>query len=136
LLKILKMQNQISFSDLVENTLRLNNSEFLRFISAVNVRRAQKKTPILSNEETNLIKKIYQSFPIDKKERITFLNGKINEGSLLDTEHQELLSLIEEHEKWAAKRMTNLAKLAAIRRVDYATLVHELGIFPKKVADE
>jgi hypothetical protein len=130
------MQNQISFSDLVENTLRLDNSEFLRFISAVNVRRAQKKTPILSNEETTLIKKIYQSFPIDKKERITFLNSKINEGNLSDTEHQELLSLIEENEKWAAKRMTNLAKLAAIRRVDYATLVHELGIFPKKMANE
>jgi hypothetical protein len=53
-------------------------------------------------------------FPVNKKKRIVFLNSKINDGSISDFEHQELLSLIEENEKWAAERMMNIAKLSDV----------------------
>jgi len=124
------MHDQLSFSDLVETAANLNIQDYERFLINVNTRRAQKRPDVLSKEETELLEKIYTPFPPLKKERITLLNAKIWNSTLVENEHQELLQLIEEQETWAAARINHLAKLASIRNTDYATLVKQLGIFP------
>ncbi|MFN0036422.1 MAG: hypothetical protein ACKVUS_15255 [Saprospiraceae bacterium] len=124
------MHEHVPFSDLVETAANLNVQDYERFLIHVNTRRAQKRPDVLSKQESDLLKKIYSPFPPIKKERITLLNAKIWNSTLLENEHRELLQLIEEQENWAAVRMNNLAKLASIRNTDYATLVKQLGVFP------
>lgn len=53
---------------------------------------------------------------------------KIWEESLGESEHAELLQLIDEQETWASERMNNLAKLAVLRHTDYITLCRQLSI--------
>lgn len=122
---------QLSFSDLVENAVNLNVQDFEKFLQTVNTRRAQRRPGVLSKEESDLLKQIYQTFSQDKKERLQFLNTKIWDETLTETEHLELLQLVEEQEKWASERMDNLVKLAALRNTDYAALIKQLGISPK-----
>lgn len=122
------MHEPISLSELVENAVNLDVRAYQEFLTTVNSRRAQKRTSVLPSLEADLLKKIYQPFPGDKKARIILLNAKVWDSTLSEPEHQELLQLIEEQEHWAANRMQNLAQLAALRNVDYATLVHQLGI--------
>ena len=126
---------QMSFSDLVENAVNLDVQDYEKFLLTVNTRRAQRRPNVLSKEESNLLKKIYQTFSQEKKERLRLLNAKIWDETLTETEHLELLQLIEEQEKWASERMDNLVKLAALRNTDYATLIIELGI-PAKANNE
>ena len=121
---------QLSLSDLVENVVKLNFEDFETFLTAVNTRRAQHRPDVLSKAESDLLKKIYRLFPKEKKERLEFLNAKVWDETLTETERMELLKLVEAQEKWAAERMSNLAKLAAVRNTDYDTLIRQLGIFP------
>ncbi len=120
--------SQVSFSELVENVADLNVQDYEKFLLTVNTRRAQRRSDVLSKEESDLLKKIYQTYPQAKKERLEFLNAKIWDETLTEPEHIELLQLIEQQEEWAAERMNNLVKLATLRNTDYATLVKQLGI--------
>ncbi len=122
---------QLSFSDLVENAVNLDIQDYEKFLQTVNTRRAQRRPNVLSKEESDLLKQIYQTFSRAKNERLKLLNEKIWDETLTETEHLELLQLIEEQEKWASERMNNLVKLAALRNTDYATLIKQLGISPK-----
>lgn len=125
--------NQLSVSDLVEKVAKLNVEDFEQFIRTVNARRAQRRPDVLPKAESDLLKNIYVAFPKGKTERIEQLNAKIWDASLTETEHAELLQLIEEQEIWASARMNNLAKLAVLRNTDYHTLCRQLGIpSPKK----
>lgn len=120
----------LSVLDLAENVAKLNGEDFDLFLKTVNTRRAQRRPDVLPKTESDLLKSIYLPFPTEKSERIKHLNAKIWDASLSDAEHEELLQLIEEQERWASARMNNLAKLAVVRNTDYATLCHQLGITP------
>lgn len=122
-----------SFSDLIESAVNLNSQEYRQFISTVNTRRAQYNPTVLTKSESDLLKKIYYSFSEKKQARINHLNAKIWDATLLESEHIELMQLIEEKEKWAAKRMQNIAKLATIRNTDYHSLIKQLGILPTQL---
>ena len=122
---------QLSFSDLVENAVNLDVQDYEKFLQTVNTRRAQRRPDVLSKEESDLLKKIYRLFPNEEKERLEFLNSKIWDETLTETEHFELLQLIEKQEKWASERMSNLVKLATLRNTDYANLIKQLGISAK-----
>lgn len=122
---------QLSFSDLVENAVNLDVQDYEKFLQTVNTRRAQRRPGVLSKEESDLLKQIYQTFPQAKNERLKLLNEKIWDETLTEMEHLELLQLIEEQEQWASERMNNLVKLAALRNTEYATLIKQLGISPK-----
>lgn len=122
---------QLSFSDLVENAVNLDVQDYEKFLQTVNTRRAQRRPGVLSKEESDLLKQIYQTFPQAKKERLKLLNEKIWDETLTETEHLELLQLIEDQEQWASERMNNLVKLAALRNTEYATLIKQLGISPR-----
>ncbi|MFM9950685.1 MAG: hypothetical protein ACKV1O_22300 [Saprospiraceae bacterium] len=119
---------KLSFSDLVETAVKLNVQDFENFVHAVNTRRAQQRSDVLTQEESDLLKKIYQPFPKSKKERIAYLNTKIKEETLTASEHTELIDLVNVQEKWAATRMERLAKLAILRNTDYDTLMLQLGL--------
>jgi hypothetical protein len=122
------MHQSISLSELVENAVNLDFRAYQDFLTTVNSRRAQKRAGVLPPVEADLLKKIYRLFPEEKRARIMLLNAKIWDSTLLNEEHQELLQLVEEQEFWAAERMQHLVQLAALRNMDYATLVRQLGI--------
>lgn len=119
---------QLSFSDLVEKAVNLDVQDYEKFLHLVNTRRAQKRPDVLSKKESDLLKKIYEPFSPTQKARLEFLNSKIWDETLSETEHKELLQLIETQEQWAAERMNNLVKLATLQNSDYLTLVKQLGI--------
>lgn len=119
----------LPFADLVENVVKLDFREYKKFVQTVNTLRArQRRTDVLSAEETELLKKIYLPFPKSKNERLETLNAKIWDETLTETEHAELLKLIEAKEKWAAVRLERMAKLATLRNIDYPSLLRQLDI--------
>ncbi len=122
------MHDPISFSELVDSAASMDFQDYQKFLKTVNTRRVQNRPDVLPKAETDLLNKVYRVFPAEKKARMVDLNAKIWDSSLTEAEHQELLLLLNAHEKWAAKRVASLAELAVLRNTDYAALIKELGI--------
>lgn len=128
--KFNKMHDPKSFSELVDSAAQLDTQDYEKFLKTVSARRVQALPNVLPKNETDLLNKIYKTFPVEKKARLQELNDRIRDADFSETEHLELLQLVELHEKWAAKRMASLAELAALRNTDYASLILQLGIRP------
>ena len=76
----------------------------------------------MSERETELLQRINQGLPNRVYQRHQELSAKLEDGTLTEEEHQELLSLVELIEQADAERMNYLAELALIRGVPLDTL--------------
>jgi len=83
----------------------------------------------LLKTETDLLMKINQA-QLDIRQRFRELNRKRQEETITPDEHQELLLLIEQIERFDVERVKYLIELANIRGVSLMTLMKELDIRP------
>ena len=118
----------LSFSELVDTTVNLQTSEFDNFLREVHTKRAQTHKLALSNEESELLKKIYRKQPDSVLRRLTALSEKNSVGLLTNEEHEELIGLVEIIENHDAERMEDLASLALLRGVTLRGLMEQLGL--------
>ena len=100
------------------------------FVDQVIALRASRFAPRLSQTESELLLEINKSFPEDLQHRFDELIAKRREGSLTETEHKELLGLVEQTEKHDAHRVSALADLARARGVGLDQVMKDLGLKP------
>ena len=119
---------QLSSAELLEAVEQLSLPELEEFASQIIALKAKRCTPTLPEEETELLTKINQSIPSETKNYYQQLIAKRDTETLTDTEYNELLKIGEQIEKFEAKRLEYLAKLANIRKVTLVELMDNLGI--------
>jgi len=122
------MQTHSSLDDLVENVAHLDNQTFQNFLLDVYSRRAKQRTPAIQPEEVNLLEKINTAFPIEKWERLDFLDSKLENSTLLVEEHAELMALTEAYEAYMMRRLEYLGQLAELRKTTLREVMKQLGI--------
>ena len=126
--KNFKMQTPSNLTDLAENVADLDNQTFQSFLSDVYKRRAKQRTPAIPQEEVELLKKINSGFPVEKWERLDFLDSKMEHSALLEEEHAELMALNEANEAYMVRRLVLLGQLAELRKTTLREVMKQLGI--------
>lgn len=86
--------------------------------------------PHLSRSETELLQRINEGLPEATWERYEALKKKRDAETLTETEHAELIRLVNEVEGWNVRRLEWVAELAKQRGVRFQDLVRELGLGP------
>lgn len=99
-------------------------------ILTLNTRRKQESLPV---EELILLKKINIGFPAKKWNRFTDLDEKRKQQALTPEEHRELLRLVRLLEKYDSQRLLWVAQLAALRQIQPAQLLKQLGLYAAQV---
>lgn len=94
--------------------------------------------PPESLSEVELLKKINLDLGIAPKvwERYDYLNERLHEELLTESEHQELIALIDVVEAANVERLKYLTQLAKLRNVPIRQIMSELGIRPRDHEDE
>ena len=110
------------FSDMPLHDLE----SFIRKLNALAIR---KRVVDKEKREKSLLLKINQSIlPEETMERYTFLQEKLEEENVSDSEYQELLNLVNQEEKIRNKRFQYLLELSQLRAISLTELMNRLGL--------
>ena len=123
----------VTADTLAEAAAKLPVPELERLVDRLLELRARRVAPVLSHEESELLRTINQGLPTDKQMRFDKLVKKRRASRLTEGEREELLRLVDEIENLDAARAEALGKLAALRGVPLSELMHKLGIKPRPV---
>lgn len=89
--------------------------------------------PSLVSDEAALLKRINRGWPEKKWDRYADLIGRRRTETLTAGEHEELIALGDDLERWNVRRLRDLMKLASLRQTSVDMLMAQLGIKPRNV---
>ena len=118
---------------LLEAVKQLSASELEQFVSQVLALQAHRKSPALSEQESDLLMIINSGLPAETQRRYRELIERRRREQLTEVEHKELLTLTDTVEEHQAKRLEALTTLAHGRNIPLRTLMKDLGIEPPAV---
>ncbi len=124
----------MSIDELIKAANQLNETDLNRLLHQIVVLRARRKTPILPEEEAQLLLKTNQGIPSDLRTSYQILREKREAETLDDKEYDRLIQLSNQIEQIGAQRLDALAKLAQLRQVSLLNLMETLGIQPLSYA--
>jgi len=125
---MIQIEAQLPFDDLLKAVERLNSTELEQLALRVMALQAQRKSPHLSQAETELLLKINKGIPADIQARYNELIAKRQSESLTSDEYNELLSLTGQIEKLEAERIEYLSQLTQLHQTSLTALMQDLGI--------
>ena len=114
--EIMAALEQLNAADADKVTLRLLHLQ------------ARRRAANLSASETELLLEIYCAKRPGFQVRFDLLNSKRRAFTLNQEEHEELLSLVDESETFASRRVAAIGQLAALREVPVAKVMKQLGL--------
>ena len=118
----------MSVDELLSAVENLNEPDLESLVNRALFLRARLRPPVLSSEETGLLREINQGIPQALNERYQVLLEKRDAETLSQVEYEDLLAVGEQIEAVGVKRIESLAKLSTIRQVPLLTLMDSLGI--------
>jgi hypothetical protein len=124
----------MSIDELIKAANQLNETDLNQLLHQIVVLRARRKTPILPEEEAQLLLKINQGIPSDLRASYQILREKREAETLDDQEYDSLIQLSNRIEQIGAQRLEALANLAQLRQVSLLDLIETLGIQPVSYA--
>jgi hypothetical protein len=114
---------------LLYNAAQMPVTELESFIHQLNALVTRKKTPDNNVRETVLLDKINRTVLAKlKRERYHALIYKLEMETISDTDHAELLELVEEEEKIRVKRLKYLIELSQLRNTTLPQLMKTLEL--------
>jgi hypothetical protein len=118
----------MSLDELIKAADRLDETDLNLLIQQVVYLRARRKTPVLPEEEAQLLLKINQGIPAHLLAQYQILREKRAAETLSDLEHHNLIQLSTQIEQIGVQRLEALAHLAQLRQVSLLDLMETLGI--------
>ena len=109
----------------------LNVIELDQVMQEVVILRRKKLPTVLSQNETELLRKINAGAPSVIQKRYSFLVKKRNSETLNDIELPELLELTAYMENLGVKRLEYLLELAKLRNLSLDEIVEQLQLKPR-----
>lgn len=125
---------KFSTEQILSAVAQLSLPELEKVFDQVLTLQAKRKANHLSAEESNLLFRINRGLPPELRNSISALQAKRENGSISDSEYQELTQLTDQSEELHAERVAALAELAKLRGASLPVLMEQLGIhFPEYV---
>jgi hypothetical protein len=128
-----EMNRQMSVADILKNVADWGLQDVENLYEKLYALRLQKRSAIVLNKalnkaETKLLTQINKPFPIEKWERLKYLDWKLEFNALSETEEAESLKLAEAYENYYVERTKAISQLAALRQTTVDELAAEIGI--------
>jgi hypothetical protein len=117
----------VSFEDLLKSVSTLESSEIIQFMQEMGRIVAARKVKSLSERETELLKAINESIPTKLQVSYESLMLKLNNESISDDEHKDLLKLVAKMEAKKGKKVEYMMELAQLRKISLKELVQQLN---------
>lgn len=124
------IQLEVSRDNLLQAVEQLETDELSDLLTDLLTLRARRHAPILSHEETELFQQINQWLTSEEQQQRASLQQSLEDESLNEVEHQQLIQLNEKAEWLNAQRVEALARLAMLRQTTLPQLIHDLGLEP------
>ena len=119
----------MSITDILSSVKDLETTKFEQLFRELFALRVQRNgIPVLNEIESQLLSKINKEFDAKKWERLTYLDWKLEYGSLSPKEESESLKLAEAYENYSVERLKYLSQLAMIRQISLEKLMEQLGL--------
>lgn len=125
-----QMKADLTPNQIVEAVKQLSLPDLETVTDQVILIRAQRKVPHLSRRETELLKQINMGMPETIWQSYRPLRDKLEAEELTETEHAELIRLVDLIEAYNVERLNWLIELAQLRNQSVRVLMDELGIHP------
>ncbi len=98
------------------------------------LRAAPVQATCLSKRETELFLKINHTLPLDEQRRYDELKQKLEDETLTQAEHTELMRFVEQYQDLSAERMEAVLELATLRGLTPQEMLKQLGVDPRRYA--
>lgn len=121
---------QVDSEQLLHAALQMPRAELEQFVARLLALKIRQDTPHLSQTESELLCKINQGIPLATQQRLDALIAKRQAQTLTVGEHQELLQITEQIERFDVERLQHLIDLATLRQITLDELMQQLGIKP------
>jgi len=118
----------VSLTELLHAANELDELDLDVLVDQVLLLRAQRKSSVLSEDETRLLLQINEGIPEEMHRQYRSLVVKRDAETLTDDEYETLLALSDRIEVMAAARAESLVKLANLRQIPLMQLMDNLGI--------
>jgi hypothetical protein len=119
---------KVGFEDLLKGAAQMGTEDLEKFMDRLGHLLARRKAPKPSERELELLKKIYEPLKAKTQRRYDSLSAKLQQGKITQTEHEELLALVEAAEGHNADWLKSLIELARLRGVSVEELMAQLGL--------
>ena len=127
----IQLQTEVSLTQLLQGVQQLDAATLEQFADEVMLRRAKRRAPSLSKDETELFLRINQGLPEATQLRFQALKEKRDDAALITAEYDELLAIIDQIEQRDVERLQALAELAQRHQVSVRQLMYQLGLLPR-----
>ena len=124
----LATESTTSFDNLLKRVELLSADKLHTLMRHARSIQASRRKMNLYEHETQLLLAINQALTPEFSDRLSSLKAKLNAETINDSEHKELLKMIEKLETFDANRLENLGKLARLRGVGLKEVMQELDI--------
>jgi hypothetical protein len=123
--------HQKQLNNVFQKLNQLNLLELDEVMNRIVGLRKQKLPNVLTQIETDLLRKINYPAPAEIQRRYDFLIKKRKNESLKDAEYQELIELTAYFENQNVQRLSYLIELAKLRNVSLDELIEQLELKPR-----
>jgi hypothetical protein len=130
----IEVRSQITLDDLLQGVKQLDAPDLEQFYLQISALRARRFAPVLSREETTLLRQINQGLSPQEQLIYDELTAKRRANAITANEREELFRFIERIEEIDAGRIQALGRLALLRGVSVPELMAELGITRREYA--
>ena len=124
----INVQADVSVDMLVQAAAQLSEAELRQFTAQMLALSAKRTAPSVTQEEAELLLHINGRLPEAEQQRYDELSAKRDAETLDEAEHTELLHLTKHAEAFDVARIEALSKLACLRGVTLAELMHQLEL--------
>jgi hypothetical protein len=122
------LQVEATSDQLLEAVAQLPPEELTTFVERVLTLRAERFASHVSGDEASLLVRINRALPVELQHRFDELVAARDAETLTAQEHDELLQLTDDIERFEAARAEALGELAGLRCTTVADVMRSLGI--------
>jgi hypothetical protein len=120
---------KLQFEEVLDGVAKLDTPDLEKFLAEVAHLLVQRKAKTIPEREALLLLKINQRLlEPETLEKYSNLYQKLQEETITEKEHENLLKLIQKREEKAVERMSYLVELAQLRKVSLKDLMKQLGM--------
>ena len=115
--------------EILNDVSKMKTADLEVFLKEVAHLLAQRKAPVISKRESQLLLKINKPLLSNKAQtQLDFLYPKLQAETITDSEHKVLMTLINRREKKGVKRLEALIELAQLKKQSPKELMKEMGL--------
>jgi len=121
---------KLSFQEILNGLSKSEVPDLERFMEKLSTIVAQRKSSHLSEKETDLLKKINKGAGQEFMKKYLDLSTKVQNETITESEHKELLEMIPVVENHRIERLQSLIELAGLWEMSLDDTMKKLGITP------